>query len=548
MSGAGDKNLFKWVVLAVLAVLVLYAATLSLAVGQAVFGSLILCAGGLFLYVYGSRRATSYRYLFPGLLGMALFVVLPLLFTVWIGFTNYSSRNLLTFERATAVLLDKTVPSSEDRLAFTVVSDPDTARGGAPGYRLLLIPETDGPPLPSIFADGAEQPPAGSAPAPTPAVTTRLVSERFTVVKSGALASPGDIRAAPPTADASGSGPALSMREVIAMRSALDQLRVTLPGGAVVVRTSLRTFAARAPLYQRQPDGRLRDRQTGGSLTPDFATGFYRDQDGEVATPGFRVTVGFKHFARIFTDSSFQTPFLRIFLWTVLFAGLTVVFTLVVGVLLGELLEWEELRFRGLYRILLFLPYAVPGFISILVFKGLFNENFGEINHLLSAWFGLQPRWFSDPTLAKVMLLVVNTWLGYPYIMLLWMGLRKSISRDLYEASALAGASPLQNFFYITWPLVKKPLTPLLISSFAYNFNNFVLIALLTGGRPDFLDSSVPAGTTDILVSYTYRIAFQDSGQNFGLAAAVSTIIFVMVAILSLINLRLTSAGPEETR
>ena len=100
----------------------------------------------------------------------------------------------------------------------------------------------------------------------------------------------------------------------------------------------------------------------------------------------------------------------------------------------------------------------------------------------------------------------------------------------------------------ITWPLIRKPLTPLLVSSFAFNFNNFVLIYLLTRGRPDFLDTNVPAGETDILVSYTYRIAFEDSGQNFGLAAAISTIIFALVAILSIVNLRLTRANAQDRR
>lgn len=143
------------------------------------------------------------------------------------------------------------------------------------------------------------------------------------------------------------------------------------------------------------------------------------------------------------------------------------------------------------------------------------------------------------------MLLIVNTWLGYPYMMVVCMGLIKAIPADLYEASAVAGAGPLTNFFRITLPLILKPLTPLLISAFAFNFNNFVLISLLTGGRPDFLDTSVPAGTTDLLVSYTYRIAFQDSGQQFGLAAAISTVIFAMVAVLSLINMRFTKVARE---
>src|SRR5690606_24125914 len=145
-------------------------------------------------------------------------------------------------------------------------------------------------------------------------------------------------------------------------------------------------------------------------------------------------------------------------------------------------------------------------------------------------------------------ILIVNTWLGYPYILLLWLGLRQSIPNDLYEASALAGAGPLTNFFHLTWPLLRRPLTPLLVASFAFNFNNFVLIQLLTGGRPDFLGTSAPAGTTDILVTFTYRIAFEDSGQNFGLAAAISTVIFFMVAILSVINLKLTKVNRSEVR
>jgi maltose/maltodextrin transport system permease protein len=188
----------------------------------------------------------------------------------------------------------------------------------------------------------------------------------------------------------------------------------------------------------------------------------------------------------------------------------------------------------------------VPGFISILVFKGLFNQNFGEINHILHGLFGIKPAWFADPTLAKVMILLVNTWLGYPYIMVLCTGLIKAIPADLYEASAIAGAKPLTNFWKITAPLIVKPLTPLLIASFAFNFNNFVLIALLTNGRPDFLNTKVPAGTTDILVSYTYRIAFQDSGQNFGLAAAISTVIFFLVAMLSMANLKLAKVNAEK--
>jgi maltose/maltodextrin transport system permease protein len=165
----------------------------------------------------------------------------------------------------------------------------------------------------------------------------------------------------------------------------------------------------------------------------------------------------------------------------------------------------------------------------------------------LDALLGIKPAWFTEPWLARAMLLIVNTWLGYPYFMILCSGLIKAIPADLYEASAIAGAKPLDNFRLITAPLIVRPLTPLLISAFAFNFNNFVLISLLTDGRPDFLNTQLPAGTTDILVSYTYRIAFQDAGQNFGLAAAISTLIFAMVALMSLLNLKLARVHPEKS-
>jgi maltose/maltodextrin transport system permease protein len=286
--------------------------------------------------------------------------------------------------------------------------------------------------------------------------------------------------------------------------------------------------------------------KTGEVYKANHDTGFYESAAGEKQQPGFKVGIGFGNYVRMIADPEFRGPFFAIFVWTVVFAGLTVLFTLAVGTTLAVVLNWEALRFRAVYRTLLFLPYAVPGFISILVFKGLFNQNFGEINYILHGLFGIKPAWFADPTMAKVMILLVNTWLGYPYIMVLCTGLIKAIPADLYEASAIAGAKPLTNFWKITAPLIIKPLTPLLIASFAFNFNNFVLIALLTNGRPDFLNTKVPAGTTDILVSYTYRIAFQDSGQNFGLAAAISTVIFFLVAMLSMANLKLAKVNDQK--
>jgi maltose/maltodextrin transport system permease protein len=311
----------------------------------------------------------------------------------------------------------------------------------------------------------------------------------------------------------------------------------------VIRYAGLREFGPIEPLWTERPDGALLQTATGSVYRANTEAGFFENDAGERISPGFRVGIGFANYSRMLLDSDFRSPFISIFVWTVAFAGFTVLFATAIGMTLAVLLEWPALKGRAVYRTLLFLPYAVPGFISILVFKGLFNQNFGEINAILDWIFGIRPAWFADPTLARAMLLVVNTWLGYPYIMILCTGLIKAIPADLYEASAIAGAGPLTNFFKITAPLILKPLTPLLISAFAFNFNNFVLISLLTDGRPDFLDTKLPAGTTDILVSYTYRIAFTDAGQNFGLAAAISTLIFLMVAVMALVQLKITNAA-----
>ncbi|MFB0974950.1 MAG: maltose ABC transporter permease MalF, partial [Tolumonas sp.] len=335
----------------------------------------------------------------------------------------------------------------------------------------------------------------------------------------------------------------------------LGQLTAVLPDGSELVMSSLRQFSAIKPLYSLQSDGRaLRNNQSGELYLPNDESGYYQavDQSGNwVAdsklSPGYTVTIGWDNFLRVLQDKGIQQPFIKIFIWTVLFSGLTVLFTLAVGMVLACLVQWQPLKGKAMYRLLLILPYAVPSFISILIFKGLFNQSFGEINMLLEQMFGLKPEWFTNPMLAKAMILIVNIWLGYPYMMILCMGLLKAIPDDLYEASALDGATPLQNFFRITLPLLIKPLTPLLIASFAFNFNNFVLIQLLTNGGPNMIGTSTPAGNTDLLVSYTYRIAFEGSGgQDFGLAAAIATLIFLLVGALAVLNLKASKLSVEQ--
>ena len=474
--------------------------------GQAVWAALVLSLGGLSLYVYGSAKTLAWRYLFPGVMAMLVFVAFPLVYTIQIGFTNYSASNLLSEDRARDYLLDQADVNESRAYAFAVHTDGSQVR-------LVLTPQGDG--------TGGE----------------RYISPPLSLLK----ASTAPVLMQPLKGDEA-LGTAYTLRQTIERRDVLMALHLELPNKSTLLYAGLREFAVFEPLWQAQADGALKRLADGALYQPNGDTGFFEDAQGDRLQPGFKVGVGFANYARLFGDADMRGPFGSIFVWTVAFAGLTVLFATAIGMTLAVLLSWEALKYRTLYRTLLFLPYAVPGFISILVFKGLFNQNFGEINAILNAVFGIKPAWFADPLLAKIMILIVNVWLGYPFIMVLCTGLIKSVPADLYEASAIAGAGPLTNFWRITAPLIVKPLMPLLISSFAFNFNNFVLISLLTDGRPDYLNTKLPAGTTDILVSYTYRIAFTDAGANFGLAAAISTVIFFLIAILSLVNLKLTQS------
>lgn len=498
--------------LGVMVAAMLYLSTLLYGVGESLLAVTITLIAAAAAWTYSSARTQALRYLFPGLAAAAVFVVFPMVYTVAIGFTNYSSQNLLDYERARQYLLDETY-TDEGAKDYAFTLHPDGSE-----FRIRLTQE--------------DQPNASWLSAP------------LALSKSVALEVP--MQAEKPETVALNDP--LALKAIIGKQAQLKALSLVLPDGQHVKQVSLRAFAPIKLRYADRAQEGLFDKIAQGLVTPNFNTGYFETAAGERVEPGFKVHVGLAHYVRIFTDPKFSQPFLRIFTWTVAFSALTVLFAASIGMLLAVLLSWESLRGRKVYQLLLFLPYAVPGFISILIFKGLFNQNLGEINVVLSTLFGIKPAWFSDPILAKTMLLIVNTWLGFPYMMIVCMGLIKSIPSELYEASAVAGAGPLTNFFGITLPLILKPLTPLLISSFAFNFNNFVLITLLTGGRPDYIDTLVPAGTTDILVSYTFRIAFQDSGQQFGLASAISTVIFFIVAAITLVQMRYTRIAQNDKK
>lgn len=171
-----------------------------------------------------------------------------------------------------------------------------------------------------------------------------------------------------------------------------------LPDGGELRMSSLRQFSGTRPLYALDKDGStLTNNQTRVRYRPNGDTGFYQaiNADGgwaqETLSPGYTVTTGWKNFLRVLQDEGIKKPFVSIFIWTIVFSVMTVILTVAVGMVLACVVQWEALKGKAIYRVLLILPYAVPSFISILIFKGLFNQSFGEINMMLSHLFGIKP-------------------------------------------------------------------------------------------------------------------------------------------------------------
>jgi len=283
--------------------------------------------------------------------------------------------------------------------------------------------------------------------------------------------------------------------------------------------------------------------------------GYFYDIDDngqEFAVDGYISNIGFKNFMKMFKDPRISGPFVKIFIWTFTWAALSVLFTFTIGLILALVLNDKKLKGTKIYRTLLIIPWAIPAFISVLVWKnGMFNETYGIINRfIIMGLFGAEKpiKWLSDPFWAKVAVLLVNTWLGFPYMMTITLGALQSIPDELYEAASIDGATGFQRFRKITFPLLMIAVAPLLVGSFSFNFNNFVGIYLLTGGGPAIPGSSTPAGATDILISYTYKLAFEGRGQDFGFASAISILIFVIVGGLSWLNFKLSGAFEEVNR
>lgn len=242
-------------------------------------------------------------------------------------------------------------------------------------------------------------------------------------------------------------------------------------------------------------------------------------------------------------SGSIRNVFFPVLGWTVCFAVLSTAGSYASGLGLAILLNNRHMKESKIYRALLMVPWALPSTIAILAWQGLLNEQYGGINNMLHV-IGITSNipWLTDPFWARAGIIIVNVWLGFPYMMNVCLGGLQAISNDYYEAARIDGASKLQCFRHITFPMVTRLSIPLVISTFASNFNNFGNIYMITQGGPARVDNQF-AGYTDILASTTYKMTTWSN--RYELSATFSVLIFLIVGTFTLINMHLSGAFKE---
>ncbi len=273
------------------------------------------------------------------------------------------------------------------------------------------------------------------------------------------------------------------------------------------------------------------DQETGTFTSPPI---------GAQLGTGWKVRVGLDNFTKVFTDSTLRGPFVGVLIWTFAFAILSVATTFGLGLFMAIVLNHPKVRGRKIYRSLLIVPYAFPAFLTALVWQGMLNRDFGFVNQTLLG--GAHIPWLTDVAREGLRARrepVARLPVHVPHL----HGRLQSIPAELYEAGKIDGAKPWRLFRSLTMPLLLVSTAPLLIASFAFNFNNFNVIYLLTEGGPDDLSAPpVDVGATDILITFVYRLAFGGVNRQYGLACAVSILIFAIVASISAITFRKTRA------
>ena len=452
--------------------------------------------------VYLSRRRSTIplKYLLPGTLFLLVFALYPIVYLVYISTTNFGTGNNLTQTQVIERIESNSISASTDAPRYDLQI---LAEGSPDGALAYLLTDGDG----NVFLGTADD---------------------FTSVDPGDLVEQG-------TRLSIDGYVALNLGQANDRSAEISAFSTEGPAGTVRNDGFGTAFAQQQTRVYDPATDTITDTVTGTVYNAEG--GYFTSDDGEQLLPGWRASVGADNYTRLFTDANTRDSFVRVFVWTIVFSLMSVLLSFGLGLMLALVFNDARMRGRRWYRSLIIIPYAIPSFMTALVWRGMLNQQFGVINR----WLGTNLPWLDGDWLPYFSILLVNTWLGYPYMFLVCSGALQSIPEDLTEAASVDGASGIKRFRLITLPLLLVAVAPLLVASFAFNFNNFNLIYLLTEGRPPILGST--AGRTDILISYVYKLAFAGGrGVDYGFAAALSVVIFMIVAAISAFSFRFTKS------
>lgn len=457
------------------------------------------------------REAYPFRWMVVGLVLMALFTIYPIAFTVWVAFTNYGEGHLITKQQALDQLLEITyLPETGKSYAWTAF------RTEAGDYALWLQDDTGNAYL-AKPGEPLSQPQPGE-------------------MGLGAL----DDKGIPQTIE--------GYKRLNRILAATDKNLTNIEFGEEGKIIRVRTPQEAAELLHLYVYDAAQDAVINQQTLDVYKNlrGTFTSSAGQQLRPGFVENIQWTNFKEFFTSPALRGPLVRIIAWNFGFAFFSLILNFFLGLAIAILFNDRYFPLKKLIRSLLIIPYTVPALITILIWRGMLNPELGVIDRFLENLFGWAPPWFTDAGWAKVAILLVNLWLSYPYFMLICSGALQSIPEDIYAAAQVDGANTWQQFRMITLPLLLVAVGPLLVASFTFNFNNFNLIYLFNAGLPPMAGTPTPAGHTDILISYVYNLAFSGArGVNYGFAAAITIIIFIIVGAITLFQFRYTRMWEE---
>ena len=460
-------------------------------------------------WVYFSKRTIPAKYLVPGMVFLLIYQVFVMGYTGYVSFTNYGQGH----------------NSSKDDAIASILQASEQRAEGAPSLPAAVVEDSSGLGLAVVDKEtGAIR--VGDSDTPLHEVSGTYAAGMISAVDGYKV---------------------LTLADILKPEVQQKVSAIKVPASANPNDGNYRSddgstaYLAKSRYNYDEAADTLTDTTTGVVYTANNKIGAFVDADGKQIDPGWRVFVGFDNYMNMFARGDLAGPFLKALLWSFVFAGASVLSTFALGLILGLVFADKRIKGRKIYQSLMILPYAFPAFLATLVWKGMLNKDFGFINDVLLG--GANIPWLTDGTLAKFSILGVNLWLGFPYMFLVCLGALQSLPGDVEEAAKIDGASGLRTVWSIKLPLVLQSTVPLLIASFAFNFNNFSLIYMLTGGGPNYPGMDV--GQTDILISMVYKIAIESGSPNYGLASAMSIVIFIVVGVIAWLGFRQTKTLEE---